>query len=82
MTFTNICGPMTPYIFAGSKSKSIFGFVPNVGDLATGFSCISHNGIMKFGMMGDDARMPDPKVFLDIYEGILNEVINGNTQNI
>lgn len=82
MTFTNLCGPALPYNFVGSLSKSIFGFVPSVGELATGFSCISHNGLLKFGMMGDDARMPEPKVFLDIYEDILNEVLYGAAHNV
>ena len=78
MIFTNLVGPFIPYIFPGnSYSKSMFGFVPAIGDIGTGFSCISHNGIVKFGIIADSARIENPRVFLDIYEQILVQLLDG-----
>lgn len=77
LVFTNVIAPPVPYNFLGSKSKSMFGFVPSIGDLATGFSCISHNGIVRFGIIGDEARLSDPALFLEKYERILNKVLKG-----
>ena len=53
-------GPREPLIFKGKKSKKSWFFMNPAGETGASFSLYSHNGIMKFGVTTDVARVADP----------------------
>ncbi len=76
MVFTNVPGPKYPLDFGGQKSKSMMFFVPALGTLASGFSVLSHDDVIKVGFISDSSCCDNPQDIIDIFEKNAYQVIN------
>jgi diacylglycerol O-acyltransferase / wax synthase len=64
---TNVPGPRRPLFLAGKPIFSIMAAVPQSGRIGVGFSFISYNDQVVFGLNVDAGIMPDPEVLLQLF---------------
>jgi WS/DGAT/MGAT family acyltransferase len=57
---TNVPGPQRPLYLAGCEVKQVMFWVPQSGNIGMGVSILSFNGKVHFGLITDDALVPDP----------------------
>jgi len=74
--FTNLPGPKKPIVYKGKKTKKAWVFFIPVGKCGVSMAIYSHNGIIKLGITADDAMMKDPKVFIELFEDTMDEVLS------
>lgn len=60
LVFSNVPGPKKPLTFVEKKAKSMFFFVPSLGNLGSGISILSHGDIVKIGCISDIVNIPEP----------------------
>jgi WS/DGAT/MGAT family acyltransferase len=61
LVITNVPGPQRPLYFAGERIAELEFWVPQSGGIGLGLSLLSYDGKVQFGVMGDAARVPDPR---------------------
>jgi diacylglycerol O-acyltransferase / wax synthase len=58
-TVSNVPGPTTPVVLAGTRVAGIIGWVPGAGDVGLGVSMFSYNGHVVVGVIADTTLIPD-----------------------
>ena len=61
---TNVPGPKHPLYLAGARIKQVMFWVPQVADIGMGVSILSFDGKVQFGLMTDNAIVPDPEAII------------------
>ncbi|WP_404365113.1 WS/DGAT domain-containing protein [Marinobacter sp.] len=61
---SNVPGTPEPRYLAGCQIKEQMFWVPQAGDIGLGISIVSYAGQVQFGVVADEAVMPDPAPFL------------------
>jgi WS/DGAT/MGAT family acyltransferase len=61
---TNVPGPQQPLHLAGNEIKQVMFWVPQAGNISMGVSILSFNGQVQFGLITDEATVPDPEVIV------------------
>ena len=61
---SNVPGTPEPRYLAGCRIQEQMFWVPQAGDIGLGVSIVSYAGQVQFGVVADEAVMPDPTPFL------------------
>ena len=69
--FTNVPGPKTPWVFNGSKCKSVAVIMPVSRTCPASVSIFSHGDVIKVGIMIDKAIGEDPKEMVQYFENLV-----------
>ncbi len=62
---SNVPGSAEPRYLAGCRVREQMFWVPQSGDIGLGVSVVSYAGQVQFGVVADEAVLPDPRPFLD-----------------
>lgn len=62
---SNVPGTPEPRYLAGCRILEQMCWVPQAGDIGLGISIVSYAGQVQFGVVADEAVMPDPATFLE-----------------
>lgn len=62
---TNVPGPQQPLYFAGARIAEQMFWVPQTGSIGIGFSILSYNGRVHFGLVTDKRFVDDPQLIVD-----------------
>ena len=60
MTYSNMPSPTKNHNYNGAICKSIFGFLPAVGDMMCGIVAISHGQVLKIGLITEKHYIQEP----------------------
>jgi WS/DGAT/MGAT family acyltransferase len=72
---TNVPGPQQPLYMAGAKLAQMMFWVPQSGDIGMGVSILSYNGGVQFGLVTDQALVPDPQAIVDGFDPELERLL-------
>jgi diacylglycerol O-acyltransferase / wax synthase len=67
LVLTNVPGPAKTLYFAGEPIIDQNFWVPQSGQIGLGLSILSYDGAIRFGIMADAKRMPDPELLADFF---------------
>lgn len=65
--FSNVPGPLTPYVITGKKAKKMMFFVGGTGNLASGITIISCYEILKISFNSDISNVKDPHEVISFF---------------
>jgi diacylglycerol O-acyltransferase len=65
LTITNVPGPTRPLYAFGAKLEEVFPLVPLAADHSIGIAVVSYDGMVFFGLSGDERAAPDLAVLRD-----------------
>ncbi len=74
---SNVPGTAEPRYLAGCRILEQMCWVPQAGDIGLGISIVSYAGHVQFGVVADEAVMPDPATFLAACLQALNQFTAG-----
>ena len=60
IVFSNVPGPITPYVISGKKAKKMMFMVGGTGDLASGITVYSCFETVKISFIADIMNVEDP----------------------
>lgn len=63
---SNVPGTREPRYLAGCRVNEQMFWVPQAGEVGLGVSIVSYNGQVQFGVVADEAVLPDPDRFLTL----------------
>lgn len=76
---THVPGPVGERWLAGACIEEILFWVPQSGDIGLGMSILSYAGRLQFGLIADDACVPDPqrvaRLFVQAFDNLLYGVL-------
>lgn len=79
---TNVPGPQQPLYMAGCAIDQLMFWVPQTGSIGIGFSILSYNGRVHFGLIADARLVPDPHAairhFVPEFEKLLYLALMGD----
>ena len=75
MVMSNLPGPTFAVKVNGHKFENVGFFIPALGRTAVGFSILSYDGKMHFGIMSDEAAIDSEEDLEFILNGIVSELL-------
>jgi len=78
LVFTNVPGPQIPIKYNGHPSKKVYFFMLAGGYCGLGISVYSHNGLVKFGITGDEAKVKDPSSIVTLFDKKVKEALDAD----
>lgn len=72
---TNVPGPRSPLLLAGSEVDGLMFWVPQSGRLGLGVSVLSYSGQVRIGIATDTGLAPDPHSIVEGYHLALEELM-------
>lgn len=76
MVFSNVPGPVTPYIITGRKAKKMMFFVGGTGTLSGGITILSCYETIKVSYANDEANVKDPRKLVDQFNSNVDALLN------
>ncbi|MDX1633307.1 MAG: WS/DGAT domain-containing protein [Marinobacter sp.] len=70
---SNVPGTTEPRYLAGCRIREQMFWVPQAGDIGLGISIVSYAGQVQFGVVADEAILPEPAAFLGHCQAALAE---------
>ena len=66
LCYSNLPGPRSGFNFGGTKTKSLVGFTPIIGDQSSGVMIVSQGSTMQIGLMSDPGNIENGDEFMEI----------------
>lgn len=83
LTFSSAPGSTKPYDFGEYKADATVGFIPSVGDMIFGITCISTADTLLLGVITDKYCLDDPDMFMKILNRRFRKfVVNGDVVGV